>query len=95
MNLWLSLSLLCTLLGSASSSCSICGPEMMVGNDEGVVRNRTCASLQEQADSGNVTDAQCLELAPIVDEPCECTAFICPICGKGGVMTDPGGIIVS
>lgn len=70
---------------------------MMIGNEDGVVEipgreSRTCAEIQEIADSGAISDAQCEELQPLVQEPCECVEFICDLCG-GGVSTDPGGII--
>jgi len=83
---------------STSFLCNICGSGLELGNPDGIValdgrEDRTCAELQEFGKNGFITEEQCMELIPLVEIPCDCQPFVCPICGIDGYMTEPGGII--
>lgn len=77
--------------------CNICGPGFEIGDLQGIIalpgrENRTCAELQTFGTDGLILADQCTELAPIVQEPCECRLFVCELC-PGGISTNPGGVI--
>lgn len=40
-----------------------------------------------------ITEAQCDELSPYAQTPCDCTTFVCPICGEDGSITIENGIL--
>lgn len=80
--------------------CNICGSGFQVGNIDGLVApegrdNRTCGELQSYGDDGLISEDQCQELIPYVqqDSTCGCEPFICTICGVDGYSSNPGGII--
>ncbi len=82
----------------ASSGCDICGPGNTLRDEDGIIEipgreNRTCRELQDIANSGAISDEQCNELIPFVQVPCDCSGFVCNICGENGELTDPSGII--
>ena len=64
--------------------CSLCGTQQdgtntgEITNPEGIVvlplgqPERTCASLQEAAERGDISEQQCTVLQPFVVDPCEC-----------------------
>lgn len=86
------------LAGTSDGYCNICGPDMMIGDRDGLIiipgrQNRTCGELQDLGDEGLINEDQCSELVPLMQEPCDCTSFVCNICGVDGRLTDPEGSI--
>eukprot|EP00934_Nitzschia_sp_Nitz4_P002770 Nitzschia sp. Nitz4//scaffold242_size29646//11419//12375//NITZ4_008049-RA/size29646-snap-gene-0.69-mRNA-1//-1//CDS//3329543809//2760//frame0 len=85
-------------IGEETFTCNICPDDLMIGNMDGVVviegaGNRSCSFLYDLAEDGVITEEQCSELQPLAMEPCNCTTYVCNICGPGKVSTLPNGIV--
>ena len=83
-----------------AQNCSICGDGSNVTDPAGVVQipnqsNLTCAELESAATAGSINATQCSLLASFTQGPCGCTkaSFVCDICGNGGNITIPDGIV--
>ena len=82
----------------AAFQCDICGPGLQIGTLDAIIspdgrQNRTCGELQAFGDQGLISEEQCLELEPFVQDACDCQPFVCSICGMDGVTTEPGGVL--
>ena len=73
--------------GNGTFQCTICGEGFQVGNPEAVVsipafeegvlgQDRTCSELQAAGDLGQITEADCSLLSPLVLDPCQCEALV-------------------
>lgn len=90
--------------------CSICGEGDMT-NPGGLVLNAvgrptTCQALFDQ--SASISESACGTIQSFARQPCGCTdepfstiedsgnsTFVCSICGEGGQMENPSGVIVN